>query len=282
MRYRAILAYDGTAYQGFQQQTSTARTVLGAVEAALATVSGASIRVIGAGRTDAGVHATGQVIAFDLDTWRHGDEQLQRALNATLPTDLALLTLAPTTPDFHPRFDARSRTYRYLVAAGQVRHPLLARTHWHLRLPTQKATRLEVDRMNAAAAQLTGVHDFASFGNPPEPDRSSVTIREVFRSEWRRVTGDGALGQEGGAVDTSLFAYTIEANAFLYHMVRAIVAALVEVGLNRMTFEQFSDGFQAKDRRRFGNLAPAHGLTLTAVKYDESGTTPAKELEHDD
>jgi tRNA pseudouridine38-40 synthase len=281
MRFKATVAYDGSAYAGFQQQANARHTVLDKVEAALAQIAQRPVRAHGAGRTDAGVHATGQVIAFDLEAWSHSVERLQQALNARLPTDIAILRLEVAPPGFHPRFEAHSRSYRYLVYEAVVRHPLLARTAWHIHPPWDTpGAGLDVDRMNVAAAQLIGLHDFASFGTPPERARSSVTLREVYRSTWAVLPDEAAQSMAGGGGGRVL-AFSIQANAFLYHMVRTIVAALVEVGLNRMTLEQFSDGFRAKDRRRFGKIAPAHGLTLTAVSYDESGTTPAGELEHD-
>lgn len=271
MRYKAIVAYDGTAYQGFQKLAGTQPSILGTMARVIGQISGAEVKVLGAGRTDAGVHATGQVIAFDLPAWKHNVETLLQAINATLPTDIAILRLEHTQPDFHPRFGAISRTYRYLVYEAPIRHPLLARTHWHIR-PFQGQV-LDVDKMNAAAAQLIGTHDFASVGTPPEDHDggSKSSVREMFRSEWREQPHE--LGR--------VIAYTIEANAFLYHMVRTIVHALVDVGADRLTLDSFRENFQAKDRSRFRRLAPAHGLTLISVSYDDSGTTPAGDKQHD-
>lgn len=271
MRYRAIIAYDGTAYYGFQKLKTSQPTVLGAISKVIGQINGAYVRVIGAGRTDAGVHATGQVIAFDLPTWNHSVETLLRAINATLPTDIAILRLEHAQADFHPRFEARSRTYRYLVYEAPIRHPLLARSHWHIH--PNRGQLLDVDKMNTAAAQLIGIHDFASVGTLTDNDasKSKSTVRAMFRSEWREEP------HEFGRVLT----YTIEANAFLYHMVRTVTLALVDVGANRMTLDAFNDNFQARDRSRFGKIAPAHGLTLISVSYDDSGTTPAGEKHHD-
>jgi tRNA pseudouridine38-40 synthase len=269
MRYRAIIAYDGTAYLGFQKLPDGQPTVLGTISKVIGQINGANVRVLGAGRTDAGVHATGQVIAFDLPTWKHSVETLLQALNATLPTDIAILRLEHAQPDFHPRFEARSRTYRYLVYEAPIRHPMLARSHWHIR--PHHGQLLDVDKMKAAAAQLIGTHDFASVGTPPDNDGSKSTVRDLFRSEWRERPHE--LGRE--------LAYTIEANAFLYHMVRTIVQALVDVGAKRLTLDAFNDNIQAKDRTRFGKLAPAHGLTLISVSYDDGGTTPAGDNQHD-
>ncbi len=262
VRYRAILAYDGTAYQGFQRLARNQPTIQGTVEAAIAKISRQPVTVIGAGRTDAGVHATGQIIAFDL-LWKHDDDDLIRAINATLPDDIAVQRLERAAPGFHPRYDATSRTYQYFVYEAQIRQPMMARMSWWIRPPIHQ--RLDIDRMNWAAAKLLGVHDFASFGKPTQGDS---TTRQVFRSEW---------AIEVPTQGTRLISYCIEANAFLYRMVRAVVATLVEVGLNRMSIEAFIEAFQAKDRGRIKYLAPPHGLTLVAVNYEQSGATPAGE-----
>jgi tRNA pseudouridine38-40 synthase len=225
------------------------------------------VRVIGAGRTDAGVHATGQVIAFDL-IWKHDDDELIRAVNANLPNDIALQRIYRAEPDFHPRFSATSRMYQYFVFEAQVRQPMMARMAWWVKPP--RFQRLDVDAMNWAAAKLLGTHDFASFGAPTQGDS---TTRRVFQSEWFiEVPSQG----------TRLLSYRVEANAFLYHMVRTIVGTLVEVGLNRMSIAEYIEAFQAADRARISRMAPPHGLTLTEVSYDkadQSGDAPAREFE---
>src|SRR5258707_3199639 len=260
VRYRATLAYDGTDYLGFQRQDSDTPTVQGKVEEALCKASGGQqVTVIGAGRTDTGVHATGQIIAFDL-AWKSDDDDLLRAVNALLPTDIALQRLDRAEPDFHPRFDATSRTYQYFVYEAQIRQPMMAWMSWWVRPPIH--TRLDIDKMNWAAAKLLGAHDFASFGTPPQGEK---TLRHVYQSEWFIETPTSG---------TRLLAYCIEANAFLYHMVRSIVGTLIDVGLDRMSIAEFIEAFQAKDRGRIGKLAPPHGLTLIDVTY--GGETPAK------
>jgi tRNA pseudouridine38-40 synthase len=256
VRYRALLAYDGSRYLGSQRLPTG--SIQGEVESALATICGQSVNIMIAGRTDTGVHATGQVIAFDID-WRHQAIDLLRAINALLPTDIAVQRIERAEPDFHPRFQATSRAYRYLVYESEVRHPALVKTAWWVRSP------LEAVAMNEAAALLIGPHDFASFGTPPETGSRS-TRREVFRSAW----GDVKPLYEG-----RLLAFEIEANAFLYHMVRAIVGTLVEIGSGRMTVSNFLKAFQAKERAKIRHLAPAHGLTLVEVNYNEAGRRSA-------
>src|SRR5262249_43750188 len=160
-------------------------------------------------RTDAGVHATGQVISFDVE-WPHSDLALLRAINVTLPMDIALQDIRQHT-GFHPRFDAYSRIYRYRVLQAPNRQPLLRDRVWHL------YGAVDGEKMAEAAALLIGEHDFAAFGQPPTGES---TIREVYVSEW-------APQKEPYG---TLWTYTIEANAFLKHMVRRIVGLLVKVG----------------------------------------------------
>ncbi len=248
-RFRAILAYDGTAYQGFQRQRSGMPTVQAAVEAVLAALDAGSesVTVTGAGRTDSGVHALGQVISFDL-TWRHGPAALQRALNARLPADIAVSHVARAAPDFHPRFDAVSRTYRYTINNRPVREPLRRLYAWHVSRP------LDLPAMARAGRHLLGEQDFATFGRPPQGDN---TVREVLRAEWVR-QGD-------------LLVFTVEANAFLYRMVRSLVGALRLVGDRRWTEADLKAALAAGDRKRVRLTAPPHGLTLVAVTYPEQG-----------
>jgi tRNA pseudouridine38-40 synthase len=254
-RYRALLAYDGTAYQGFQRQAGDTPTVQGAVEAALRRVTGEATSLTGAGRTDSGVHATGQVIAFEA-AWRHPTAALLRAVNANVPDDIALLALDEARADFHPRFDARSRTYRYTLYTAPVRQPHLNNRAWHA------APRpLDLDAMQAAAALLLGTHDFATFGQPPQGDN---TVRELLRSAFAVL--DEHVGGETGP-DTVIIRYTVEANAFLYRMVRRIVGALVRVGRGQVTRDEFAAVFRAADGSWPNQTAPAHGLCLTKVTY---------------
>lgn len=249
-RYRATLAYDGTAYQGYQKQAEhTPNTVQGVVEAALAAILGTPTTVWGAGRTDTGVHARGQVIAFDAE-WSHEPEKLLKALNVKLPDDIAVQDVAPA-PGFHPRFDAASRRYGYQVLIASVRQPLWARRAWQLQRP------LDVEAMQQAAALLLGEHDFATFGKPP---RGINTVREVFVSEWAQQ--DTAEGH--------LLVYTVEATAFLQHMVRRIVGMLVEVGMALRSVADFEAAFLSADLAQSGHLAPPYGLYLEAVRYAEA------------
>jgi tRNA pseudouridine38-40 synthase len=243
VRFAGRLAYDGTAYLGFQKQTEDKPTIQRAVEAALAQVTAHTITVIGAGRTDTGVHAQGQVIAFD-GMWQHPVENLQKAINLYLPFDIALQSLRIVPDDFHPRFDAISRTYLYRIYIASTRDPLRERYVWHRLLP------LDYGAMQSALQRLIGEHDFATFG---QPTQGEVTIRTVY---------EASLGRDGDEIHI-----TIRANAFLQRMMRSIVGTLVEVGRGKMTVEDFEAALLAKDRGWSGQSAPPRGLTLTHVTY---------------
>lgn len=249
-RFRAVVAYAGARYAGFQRQAGETPTVQGALEAAIARVTRQTVAVLGAGRTDAGVHATGQVIAFDV-AWRHPTEALRRAINAALPADIALQTLDEAAADFHPRYAARSRTYVYAFYAALARQPLLDNSAWQV-----PAAQLDLPVMQQAAAVLVGTHDFATFGQPPQGDN---TLRTVLRSEVTLVQELTPQGQ--------MFRYTIEADAFLYRMVRRIVGALVRAGSAQITPEQLAAALRAADGTWPNQSAPARGLCLIQVTY---------------
>ncbi len=250
-RYRAVVAYDGTPYYGFQRQAGDTPTVQGTLESALARVTQQAITVLGAGRTDTGVHAAGQVIAFDAE-WRHTPHDLWRALNANLPDTVAVQSLEVAPKGFHPRYDARSRTYEYTLYVAPVRHPLLDRYAWHV----PASAPLDLVAMQRAAESLVGVHDFAAFG---QPTQGECTIREVMRSEFAVTTGRTPREQ--------VIRYTIEGNAFLYRMVRRVVGALVRVGRGDVSLEEFAAVFEAAQGDWPNQTAPPHGLCLIEVIY---------------
>ncbi len=244
-RFWAKVEYDGTDFYGFQVQVSR-RTVQGEIERALESVTGSKTTVIGAGRTDRGVHAKGQVISFKVE-WQHSLADLQRALNAVLAADVAILELGPAGEAFHPRYGARRRAYRYTVLNQPWRSPLARRTAWQI------DRELDVDWMVEASGCLLGTQDFATFGQPP---KGSNTVRTVFRAEW------SAVG--------SRFTFDIEADAFLHRMVRSIVGMLVQVGWQQVSPDQFRGILQARDRSLVKLVAPAQGLCLMRVDYAAS------------
>lgn len=215
------------------------------MESAVLAVTGQRATVIGAGRTDAGVHALGQVIAFDA-SWRHGEPALGRALNANLPPDVAVHEIEAVDRGFHPRFDARRRVYQYTINNQKYPSPLLRRMTWHRHRP------LDLVVLNQASALLVGEYDFATFGRPPVGDNS---VRHVIRAEWRR--------------EDMLLKFIIEANAFLYRMVRSMVGSLCLVGAGDWEVSEFARVFYSADRALAGPTAPPQGLCLLAVEYQE-------------
>jgi tRNA pseudouridine38-40 synthase len=241
VRYRARVEYDGTDFAGFQAQPG-ARTVQGELEAALARVSGGHAeRIAAAGRTDAGVHAHGQVIAFDY-RGRLATAELARALDALLPRDVAVRELRPVPRTFQPRRALR-REYRYRIWNGP-RSPLRERTSLGVRAP------LDAEAMARAAATLVGRHDFGAFGGP----LGRSTVRRVH---WIRVRRDG-----------SAVTIDVAADAFLRKMVRSIVAALLRVGHGTATDEDLAAALSRSGGRAFdGEVAPAKGLCLRRVVY---------------
>ena len=244
-RYKVILTYDGTHFQGYQRQ-GPVRTVQAEMETALRGLGWQGKTVLSSGRTDSGVHAAGQVVAFDLD-WSHSEEALARALNANLPADAAVREVSRAADDFHPRFDAVERRYQYRLIFTPFRDPLRERYAWRI-WPA-----LTVDQLQMAAGLLQGSHDFAAFGTPPVPGGS--TIRYIYSADW------AAEGDE--------WRFTIRGNAFLYHMVRRLVFVQVQVGQNRLSLEEIQASL--RDARPLPpGLAPAQGLTLMEVRYVEN------------
>lgn len=244
-RYKAIVEYDGTDFSGFQRQAPLAGpTVQGALEGALAAIGKKAIGVAGAGRTDSGVHASGQVIAFELE-WRHPAETLARALNANLPRSVAVRGVAECPPDFHPRFSAKGRKYRYSIYNAPEPSPLRERFAWRV-WPT-----LDVEALQTASARLIGRRDFAAFGSAPETGMH--TIREVREARWE---------SSGGVLN-----FCIGADAFLYRMVRSIVGTLRLVGHSELTPDEFEQIMASADRGRVKTLAPPNGLCLVEVLY---------------
>jgi tRNA pseudouridine38-40 synthase len=250
-RYRATVEYDGTDFQGFQFQAQ-GRTVQDELEKAIGRVTQAQVRILGAGRTDAGAHASGQVIAFDV-VWRHTTSDLHRALNAVLPNDIAIRHLATTHSAFHPRFDARWRRYHYTILNQPIRSPLWSRVTYHVPEP------LDIDALRQASRPLIGSHDFAAFGKPTCGDN---TVRHVLQAEWSAECPE--------EIDGRLLIFKITANAFLHRMVRRIVGTLVRVGQGDLVPDEVKALLEAKDRAATGPPVPACGLCLVKVEYTET------------
>lgn len=241
------MEYDGTAYHGWQLQKGPP-TIQGAMERVLAAILKAPTRVHGAGRTDSGVHATGQVAHFEA-RWRHSTDALQRACNALLPPDIAVRSIQPVTDDFHARHSARTKTYVYKILCHPVPSPLKRLYWWHI------PERLDVPKMAEAAELLHGSHDFSAFGSPT--DGTPSTVREILAAEWEAKLDDGTL------------AFTIQGTGFLRYMVRSLVGTLVMVGRGKMLPEQLHRVLKSRNRALAGPTAPAYGLCLVSVEYDE-------------
>jgi tRNA pseudouridine38-40 synthase len=241
-RYQLILAYDGTDFFGFQRQGNT-RTVQQALEKALSELGWQEETILFAGRTDSGVHADGQVISFSID-WQHDDADLVNALNALLPSDAAVRDINQVKADFHPRYDATSRSYVYCIYQLPNRNPLLDRYGWRVWPP------LGADALADAARIFIGRNDFSAFGRPMKP--GSSTIREIVESQWVETPGS--------------WEYHVTANAFLYHMVRRLVYVQVEVARGNISLEDLAAGLQTGRKLKPG-LSPANGLRLDKVSF---------------
>jgi tRNA pseudouridine38-40 synthase len=247
--FKVTLSYDGTDFSGFQRQAN-ARSVQAELEAALAVIEGMHVTVAGAGRTDSGVHALGQVASFTLAS-AIAERDLFRALNAKLPEDVRVLSAEVAAPGFNARFSARSKMYRYRISNTRVMSPFQRRFAWHI------SRRLDLAAMNEAARALLGEHDFSCFQAKGGKIRS--TTRTMTQSEWTEEPLPG-----GGR----LLIYEIAGSGFLKYMVRAVVGTLVEVGDGRRGPASLRDLLVSRSRHAAGPTAPPSGLYLVRVDYD--------------
>ena len=253
---KLVMAYDGTAYVGWQRQPN-GPSVQALLEDALAPIAGAPVTVHGAGRTDAGVHALGQVASVSLTT-RLDAPALVRALNATLPPDIRVLAASEETPGFHARYSATAKRYRYYLHTGPVVSPFAHRYVWPV------ANALDEAAMADALDALVGRHDFAAFqaaGSGVATTERTVSSAHVEAAE--PVWVDSTAATTGGR----LLAVELESDGFLRHMVRNVVGTLVEVGQRRRAAGDVRAILQSRDRRRAGPTAPARGLFLVGVRY---------------
>jgi tRNA pseudouridine38-40 synthase len=259
--FKVTVSYDGTDFSGFQRQAN-ARSVQAEIEIALAAIEGKHVTVAGAGRTDAGVHALGQVASFKLAN-TISEPDLLRALNAKLPEDVRVLSVDVAAPGFNARFSARSKMYRYRISNTRVMSPFQRRFAWHI------SRRLDLNAMGEAARELLGEHDFACFqAKTPPPTRKGrseatadtrTSIRTITRSAW---TEEPLAG--GGR----LLTYEIEGSGFLKYMVRTIVGTLIEVGDGRRPPASVRGLITSGTRAAAGPTAPPSGLYLVRVDYD--------------
>ncbi len=242
------LEYDGTSYNGWQIQDH-APSIQGSLNKAISKVADEAVNCVGAGRTDTGVHASGQVIHFDTHADREPHSWLL-GINSDLEMDINVLWVKAVLPDFHARYSATGRTYRYVILNRPVRSALARSRAWWVRQA------LDATAMSIAASKLLGKHDFSSFR--ASGCQSKTPLREIRRCEVKRV-GDWII-------------FECEANAFLHHMVRNIVGSLVSIGRGDAQPEWISTLLEERDRREAGITAPPMGLTLIRVDYPpESG-----------
>ncbi len=263
---RLLIEYDGAGFAGWQAQSSgtplprAPRTVQETVEAAVREVTGEAVRIVGAGRTDAGVSALGQVACFrTASTIPPG--RIAYALNSKLPQDVAVLASDEAPPEFHPRKSAKLKRYRYVILNRNVRPALDRARAWHVTEP------LDVELMRAAAGALVGTHDFAAF-TTAEAARTKDTTRTITRLDVQR----------GRAANDSI-TFEVEGPGFLMHMVRIIVGSLAEVGRGKRCPAWMAKALRSRERTAAGPTAPAEGLVLVEVRYGES---TADDLYHQD
>jgi tRNA pseudouridine38-40 synthase len=250
-RYKLTLAYDGSNFHGSQRQANK-RTVQGELEKALMKLGWTGRSVLISGRTDTGVHAMEQVASADLH-WSHTESDLQRALNSSLPTDMSVRSVETVDAKFHPRFDAISRKYQYRLFCQPLRNPIRERFAWRVWTPVND------DVLADAAKRLIGTHDFSAFGSPTTP--KGTTVRTVMKAEWAQTSEDE-------------WCFEVQADAFLYRMVRRMVFVQVAVAQGKLPAEMITSYLakQVPAKPRSGlpsGLAPAHGLTLVNVEYRE-------------
>jgi tRNA pseudouridine38-40 synthase len=257
--FKITLAYDGTDFVGWQRQAAGV-SIQGLLEGALRELDERDVAVTGAGRTDAGVHALGQVAAFSIERPLTADAVV-RAINARLPDAVRVLSAEEAPPSFHARFDARAKSYRYRICNTDVLSPFERRYAWHV------PGALDGAAMRAAAQMLEGRHDFAAFQSAGTTVRS--TEREILSSQ----IADGRLQIQSPNqsaicnLPSAIVTYEITGSGFLRHMVRAIVGSIVEVGRGRHPPEWMAEVLASRDRGRAGPTAPAGGLFLVSVTY---------------
>jgi tRNA pseudouridine38-40 synthase len=240
---RLVVAFDGTAYHGWQVQEN-APTLQGLLSDAVARITSERITITGSGRTDAGTHARGLVANF-LTGSRLAPGQMLRALNSILPRDVRILSARAVSPAFHARRDAVSKVYRYQVYLGPILAPHLIREYFHFPYP------VDVSKMQKAARLFIGEHDFTSFAKASTSPVNA--LRRIFRCE---------LKKKGHRLHL-----TVEGNGFLHHMVRNMAGTLLEVGRGSISLDGFRELFAERERKLAGFTAPAHGLVLIKVQY---------------
>jgi len=258
--WKLLIAYDGTGFHGWQVQPGL-RTVQGELAAAIRRITGEQVLPQGSGRTDAGVHALGQVASCSLAA-PIPPESFHRALNRALPPDIRILSVEHAPPSFHARHSALHKTYEYRIFRGEICPPFLARQVYSLNWP------LDVEAMQTAATAVLGEHDFSSFAasDPDVSQRAAAAepadrVRTLFESAWKLCPAEGAAGD--------LLLYRVRGSGFLHHMVRNLVGTFLGVGRGHTPASTIPGILAARDRSAAGATAPARGLFLVSVHYGD-------------
>lgn len=251
--FKLTISYDGTDYHGWQIQANKP-TVQGEIVRVLRTLTQESSVLHGSGRTDAGVHALGQVASFRTQSGLSAEE-FQRALNALLPPAIRIVCAVEVGPDFHARWSARAKTYRYRLYRGRVVPPMLWRYVLHYPFP------LDEERMRDAAARFVGQHDFASFAastGSEDDDKERSTVREVYSTQLAR------------SDDNEELVFTVRGRSFLRYMVRKMMGTLLDIGRGRLQPEDVDRLYELRDRSKSGPTVPPQGLCMVSVEHDEA------------
>ena len=243
--YRAVLQYEGTRYQGWQKQITTDNTIQGKLEALLSKMAGDVVEVNSSGRTDAGVHAYGQVISFSCDTDKSPDE-IMEYMNQYLPEDIGVLSVVVAGERFHARLNATGKIYRYRVLNSNV--PKVFDRKFVFQVPEA----LDLEAIKKGISYLEGKHDFKAFTAKKNTKKS--TVRTIHEIKMEEIEGE--------------LVFTFYGDGFLYHMVRILMGTLIEIGQHKRSPESILEAFESGDRVKAGFLAPAQGLALMQVFYD--------------
>lgn len=257
-RYLLTIAYKGANYAGWQRQDN-ANTVQEEVEKALSDLYKQPVTVLGASRTDAGVHALGQACSFSVADDFVPVDKLPLAMNAKLPIDIAVTGAREVHEEFHPIFDAKNKTYVYKIYADVARNPLVGDTSWHV------YQRLDIDAMKEAAAHFVGEHDFSAFC--AANGGAKTFVRRVNRAEvYLEARGEG-IADEHSSTLQHMLCFRVNGNGFLYNMVRIMAGTLVYAGMGKIKADDVPEIIASKDRTRAGITAPPEGLCLVRVFY---------------